>query len=339
MDYRLQSVRTDDQWPACAVGGPAPCDPRHEEADPFDAAPYLKKGHNVLAVRVLFYGFGEGTWVAGNPGLLYRLQVGDACIYSDASTVCCVDYAHRPGQFQRWFLRALQEDYDARREMPGWQGEAFSPSSAWKPAMVTSECADRPSVYTAYDEYTAGGFSPTDDSGRLYKREIPMPQEVFVPAASLVESGTVTWLTAPDDWFYFRSPGVFETAEDATFCRQGDEMVAFFGKAGHSYYLTYEFSEQLVGFPQFSIAAPEGTIIELIVQESHTPHGPIALLDTGFYCWSRFTCKAGRNDFRCFDFESLKWLQLHITCRLTAKCVSTESGCYGGDILFPGNRF
>ncbi len=166
-----------------------------------------------------------------------------------------------------------------------------------------------------------------------------MPQEVFVPAASLVESGTVTWLTAPDDWFYFRSPGVFETAEDATFCRQGDEMVAFFGKAGHSYYLTYEFSEQLVGFPQFSIAAPEGTIIELIVQESHTPHGPIALLDTGFYCWSRFTCKAGRNDFRCFDFESLKWLQLHITCRLTAKCVSTESGCYGGDILFPGNRF
>jgi hypothetical protein len=35
-------------------------------------------------------------------------------------------------------------------------------------------------------------------------------------------------------------------------------------------------------------------------------------LDTHFYSWTRFTCREGKNEFETFDFESLRWLQLHI---------------------------
>ena len=82
---------------------------------------------------------------------------------------------------------------------------------------------------------------------------------------------------------------------------------------GASFFLTFDLKEQVVGFPYFTIAAPEGTVVELIVQESHLPHGESPLLDTAHHCWSRFICRGGENHFRCFDFESMKWLQLHIT--------------------------
>ena len=36
------------------------------------------------------------------------------------------------------------------------------------------------------------------------------------------------------------------------------------------------------------------------------------LLNTHFNAWSHWTCREGRNRFEAFDFESARWLQLHI---------------------------
>jgi hypothetical protein len=57
--------------------------------------------------------------------------------------------------------------------------------------------------------------------------------------------------------------------------------------------------------------APAGTVIELMVHEAHQVGGP-ALLNTHFNAWTRFVCKEGTNEFETFDFESVKWIQLHI---------------------------
>src|SRR5665647_2736249 len=42
--------------------GPAPSDPRWQEADTIDLSKFLKKGKNTIACQVLFYGVGDGTW-------------------------------------------------------------------------------------------------------------------------------------------------------------------------------------------------------------------------------------------------------------------------------------
>jgi hypothetical protein len=81
------------------------------------------------------------------------------------------------------------------------------------------------------------------------------------------------------------------------------------GKRGAA--LIFEFVEQIVGWPYFTIDAPGGTVIELLVQEGHEV-GAAPLLDTGRDSWTRFICREGVNRFECFDFESLRWLQLHI---------------------------
>ena len=47
-------------------------------------------------------------------------------------------------------------------------------------------------------------------------------------------------------------------------------------------------------------------------QEAYDPSAPPKLLGTPFWAWSRFTCREGSNRFETFDFEALRWLQLHI---------------------------
>ncbi len=70
--YQLTVNGRRVQW------GPAPCDPRHLDADPFDLKPFLKAGKNVIGVEVLFYGHGDGTWPGGQPGLIMNLEVQTA---------------------------------------------------------------------------------------------------------------------------------------------------------------------------------------------------------------------------------------------------------------------
>ncbi len=310
--------------------GPAPCDPHHLDADPVDLCSYLTKGKNVLAVRVLFYGHGEGTWVAGNPGLLFHLTLQNGGqqthLCSDGTWMCRIDRAHRAGQFQREYLRSLQEEYDNRLAEENWLEPDFSYGPHWKNAMVTGERADRPSIYTAYGEYLNGGNTPTGDTGRICERMLPMPVEEKVPVKSLVESGRVYWDTDPNDWFYYRSPGCYRCEQDPTLTHSENGRLVFRAQGGGHYFLTFDLKEQIVGFPYLTINAPEGTTVEIISQESHTPFSSNMLLDTGFHCWSRLICKKGINRFQCFDFESLKWIQLHISVPKDADIVLSDLG-------------
>ncbi|HUL76770.1 MAG TPA: alpha-L-rhamnosidase N-terminal domain-containing protein, partial [Vicinamibacteria bacterium] len=117
--YRLWVNGRRVQW------GPAPCDPRSYEADPLDLTRWLVPGRNVIGAEVLYYGHGEGTWPFGKPGFLFALRVEGTGgrvseVVSDGSWRALLDRAHRPGQFKRWYLRALQEDFDARLRPAAW---------------------------------------------------------------------------------------------------------------------------------------------------------------------------------------------------------------------------
>jgi alpha-L-rhamnosidase len=49
----------------------------------------------------------------------------------------------------------------------------------------------------------------------------------------------------------------------------------------------------------------------MMVQEGHVP-GQQFLMNNRLHSWTRFICREGRNDFMSFDYESLRWIQLHI---------------------------
>ena len=57
-------------------------------------------------------------------------------IVSDPSWQMMIDRAHRPGQFKRWFLRSLQEEFDARLHPFGWDTAEFAPDATWMAAAM-----------------------------------------------------------------------------------------------------------------------------------------------------------------------------------------------------------
>jgi hypothetical protein len=329
--YRLTVNGTRVQW------GPAPCDPREMDVDPFDVTALLRPGKNTIGVEVLYYGVGDGTWPAGKPGMIFNLAIDHADgrherIVSDPSWQMLIDRAHRPGQFKRWYLRALQEEFDARRHPFGWDTPEFSPlpegqgTSDWLTPAVLRCTPDKPPVSTGY------GYSGTDTIERvdpekccLRMRQIPALKETEVPAMRLADAGRVHWLRDPADWFEFRLPNCFRIERQAARPHpsplpEGERIEPKGPRAWQlpatadpreGLFLTFEFREEIVGWPHFTIEAPEGTIVEVISQEAHDPQGP-AWLDTQYFAWSRFICRAGVNRFEPFDFEALRWLQLHV---------------------------
>ena len=150
--YLLQVNGARVQW------GPAPADPRWMEADPLDLTWRLRQGPNALGATVLYYGQGDGTWPCGKPGFLFWLEIEHADgrtekIVSDPSWQAHLCRAWPAGHYKRWYLRALQEEFDARRYPRGWAGPDFRPSADWLPAMPLAGSPNKPSVCTDYPEY------------------------------------------------------------------------------------------------------------------------------------------------------------------------------------------
>ncbi|MBN1346359.1 MAG: alpha-L-rhamnosidase N-terminal domain-containing protein [Phycisphaerae bacterium] len=309
--YRLTVNGERVQW------GPAPCDPRHLDVDPFDVAKHLRPGKNVIGVEVLYYGIGEGTWPAGKPGLLLSLKIEQEGgkteqIVSDDSWSCRVDRAHPPGRAKRWFLRALQEVFDARLHPVGWDTPAYRPDEEWVSSAVIGCPADKPAACAGHwttDTIDSANRQRSD----LRARQIPLVRESRVPVARLADSGRIVWRRDPDDWFDFRMPGAFEAKRDASAVEQGQGVwrLSASGDPRIGTVVTFELSEQVVGFPYFTIEAPGGTVVELMVQEAHEP-AKVAWMDNHFYAWSRFICRDGVNAFEAFDYESLRWMQIHV---------------------------
>jgi hypothetical protein len=297
--YKLTVNGQRVQW------GPAPCDPRWLDIDTADLLPYLRTGPNVIGVEVLFYGVGDGTWPAGKPGLLVEGEIEcEACrvaVGTDASWLAFLDRAHPPGQHKRWFLRALQEQFDARLHPDGWDLPGFTPDDRWLPAAVLNCPAGKPPA-SANGPYSGDTIDRADPAiSYLRPREIPPVRETEHPALRLAESGRVHWRRNPDDWFQFRIPGSF-AIDPTPVARQTGERS---WELPDSSYATFEFPIQMVGFPQFTVEAPAGAIVDAMPQESHDPSKTV-WLDTSQFSWSRL------NRFECFDYESLRWLQLHV---------------------------
>ena len=307
--YRLFVNGRRVQW------GPAPCDPRSYEADPRELARWLVPGRNVIGVEVLYYGHGDGTWPFGKPGFLMALRVEEAGgrvseLLSDESWRVFLDRAHRPGQFKRSYLRALQEDFDARLHPVGWSAPGFTPDAAWLAPQLLEVGADRPAAAGTHADYLSdGGIAAA--SAALRAREVPLVRETLRPMGRLVRSGRVRWRRDPRDWFEFRIPGSFEIVDDPAAAPAGEGAWRLEPRPGEGVFATFELPEQMVGFPFVSVEATEGAVVELVTQEAHDPAGP-AWLDTSRFAWTRFVCRAGENRFECFDYESLRFLQLHV---------------------------
>jgi alpha-L-rhamnosidase len=295
--------------------GPAPCDPRFLEADPIDLSGHLEQGTNVLGAQVLFYGQGDGTCPAGKPGFLFWLEVetSDGAVHrvgSDGSWLSCLARAWRSGQYKRSFVRALQEEFDARKHLEDWSAPSSPPDEDWLAAMVLDNPPDKPPISSHYENYQFGFHAEREDC-ELRPRLIPLLREHVMPVSGLTESHWLRWRRPPEEYFECLTPNSHERESGLVAAEVGPLTWQVKLDGVRAAVLTFELPEQAVGWPFFSIDATAGTIVELLVHEAHEPGGP-ALANTHWNSWARFTCREGKNTFETFDYESCRWIQLHI---------------------------
>lgn len=295
--------------------GPSPCDPRYLEADPLDLTDLLQTGENVIGAKVLFFGQGDGTSPLGKPGFIFRLEIETndgkkETIVSDSSWNAHLCRAWATGRPKRWYLRSLQEEFDARLYPYGWSKAGFEVDRDWLPAMEHDCPANEPVLCSPYSEYMLEIQGDPSLCG-LRPRSIPLLNEFDVPAEKLTESYWIEWLRPPWEYFDFMPPNSFKAIRKPCAEPVGENTwkVTLDGSLGAA--LNFELTDQVVGWPHFTIDAPAGTIIEMSVHEAHEPGGP-AMLNTHYYSWTRFICKEGVNHFETFDFESMRWIQLHV---------------------------
>ena len=269
----------------------------------------------MIGAEVLYYGQGDGTWPTGKPGFIFYLEITHSdgqreVIVSDPSWKTHLARSWKPGQYKRWYLRAFQEEFDARLYPQGWKSNTYSPDENWLDAMDLQGPANDPALTTRAQDYLYNSSSNPANT-QLRKRTVPMLNEPLVHTVTLRETRVIRWRRPAEEYFESQTPQAF-SAEDFLGVRESAMQtwnVPLQGRDGVT--LTFELDEHIVGWPYFTITAPEGTVVELMVQDAHQVGGP-ALLTSRFQAWSRFICKEGLNTFETFDFESLKWLQLHM---------------------------
>ena len=311
--YRLEVNGERVQW------GPAPNDPRWPECDPVDLTDALDAGENVIGATVLFFGHGDGTWPMGLPGFIFQLKIEHAdgrreTIVSDESWRCHVCQAWEPGQHRRSYLRTFQEEFDARRFPYRWSSLGFSENRDWLAPQLINGRADRPVICARRHDTLFGIGVPEENKATMHlrRRSISMMCEAWEPVKQLTEQHRIEWLRPIEESFAMRPPNAWKAGPATVAKSLGEDTWEVQLDSKHGTALTFKFSEQGIGFPGFSIEAPEGTTIEMLVQDAHEVGGRRVLLDTGFHAWTRFICREGVNHFETFDFETLRWLQLHL---------------------------
>lgn len=295
--------------------GPAPCDPRFLEADPVDLTPFLRQGGNVIGAQVVFFGHGDGTCPAGKPGFLFWLEIESEegtveRVVSDGSWLACLPRAWRPGQYKRSFVRALQEEFDARLYPEGWSEPAFVPDAHWLKAMVLDNPVDKPPITSHFENYLFG-FHAEREAAQLRPRRIPLLDERLMPVKGLSESLWLEWNRPPEEYFDVLTPDASTVVGGPAAEEMEPGVWQTVLDGSRAAVLTFDLPEQAVGWPYFTIEAAAGTTVELLVHEAHRVGGP-ALLGNHWNSWTRFICRQGSNTFETFDYESCRWIQLHI---------------------------
>ena len=309
--YQLEVNGKREQW------GPPPADPRFSEADPIDITMLLNPGENVIGATVLYYGYGDGTWPVGKPGFLFKLEIeyGDRnidTIVSDQSWDCHLARSWNPGQYKRWYLRALQEEFDANKYPFGWSNPGFDMDNSWIQASVLMGAATNPALSSSSSDYMYNSSSSATIT-ELRKRTIPLIKECDHFAISFREAWQIAWKRSPKEYFEMIVPDAYEVKK-RLLLEFKNKSVEFHADPGQGYLITFNVQEQMVGWPFFTIVANKGTTVELMIQEGHRLHkdgGPV-MMNNHFHSWTRFICKEGENHFSTFDFESVKWIQFHI---------------------------
>jgi hypothetical protein len=298
--------------------GPAPCDPRVWDVDPIDLSPYLQTGDNVIAGLVCYFGHGDGTWVPftpvgqGSGGFLFQASLpasaGTLELKTDSSWKVSFGRCWTSGRSKRWFLRALQEIYDARLFPEGWNTPTYD-DSGWAQANELAIPAGQPMTLETPQEGRPAEW-------RLVPRSLPALKETAVRPKRLAGAGWIRWKVPPEEYLDRFPANAFEEQKDDNVVQAGNRHGMFPLKVAtakqSSAAVTLEFEEEIAGHVFVRFRAPAGTTVEILFSESADPQRLMLTTAPAYRQWARIVAREGETAYETFEYEAVRWLQLLI---------------------------
>ena len=299
--------------------GPARCNPAWQYIDPYDLAPYLRPGRNVIAALVHSYGrptswyelpLWEPARVFGCGGFFLQ---GDVVSVGGAVRLDTGDSWRHLGS-EAWQRDApvgnlgFVEIYDARRAPVDWMEAEFD-DSTWEPAEVLRVPGDN----------FSGDVVPFPV---LVPRDIPgLFEEVRFPRAVLSYGEVVSAPEAPEIARQLARERIGELEQ----C-QIKEVEALLAHDGAAEIITTEdrgvsvvadFGEIVTGYVRLDLEGPAGAVVDFAYGERLEADGRVHI-DTGIPGFDvrptlqahRYTLREGTQDWERFEWSGFRYLQI-----------------------------
>ncbi len=289
--------------------GPIRSQPRRMYFDAVDLAPYLRRGENVVAVYVRYYGVANAFWMPavanltlGRAGVLaFEADLGDAgwLVSDDSWSARQVD-AWDPGWRQHvdHDPGVPLELFDAQRFPHGWQATDFD-DEAWAGAQRV-------------EAMHVGGFArsqpPTDPYGRLLARPIAFLEgETKVPAQVRVQElwGRVDLAKVhPLARIQASTELPVSASEDA-----GSWPIGAHLPEGGAVRLSLDMGVVVAGQVGFEVDAPAGTVLDIAFAEE--PLRSMLSMDS-MRVGTRYVARGEHDRFRMFESTGFRYADVLI---------------------------
>lgn len=235
--------------------GPVRSDPRWQYYDVLDVAGRLRPGKNVIAVQVLYYGYGTGSYQPRLTCLAAELEISGGTavptqtIRTDRSWNTRVCDAYDPNAPRVNGCQGAIEIFDARKDVSGWMELDFDDTS-WFPAKTS------PMGHWQTPYY------------RLLPRDIPLLAETEITARQI--SSTVAVKAFAEESFLpvrvrQELDQIHQEWNFASVPSQGVDVAATPGDQVSI--MTVDFGRVEAGYLQMDVTAPTDTVIDVVYAE------------------------------------------------------------------------
>ncbi|MDD2709942.1 MAG: family 78 glycoside hydrolase catalytic domain [Verrucomicrobiae bacterium] len=287
--------------------------PHHRSFNAHEVAALLRPGKNTIAILSYHRGRDSSEYRQGKPGLIFQLKAGDCLVASDSSWLCRLSPAFASGNIPKVTGQmGFTAQYDARRD-DDWRETSHQPGKGWTSAIELA--------------------GPMDGYWKSL-RPRPLPQLLQQPflGGRLIAEGSFIRppQTSPHDACGHQPPSFTTPSSPA------EAMASSFKRVEHRIqsptlpeapmviqpppqprtgaFAIVDLGREETGLLQFTVEAPEGTVMEIAHGEHLDDLGVRALVG-GRQFADRYICQKGRNEFTLpFRRLGCRYLEVHFTC-------------------------
>jgi hypothetical protein len=288
--------------------------------DVYDLAPYLRRGRNVVAMLVWHYGVPTFQTTEAPAGILFDARIGRLALGSDGSWRLSRAGAWRQDTDKVDLQQPCWEEFDARKEIAGWDAPAFD-DRKWTPAAVLGPAGSAPWL-------------------RLRPRDIPPLRERLGPPPAVLETGAID----PKDDAPASDPLARRMQAEALkpdagsgraastrpgSDRAGSARAASNGSgsngsgsnlarppvllfpAGAPRYAVLDFGREVSGYPRLTVEAPAGATVDMGYSELLSM-GRVLPHRANVNYADRLICRKGRQEHELFAPRAFRYMQIDV---------------------------